>query len=375
MKKVLTIAIVALLATATVFAGVNFGGKFTGGYVLNWHEDDNGDWDYYGYQYGTDGIATGDAALSLSVKDDNGFWSLGFDYVKEFGDGDANADFTLNLDKIIGAQMGTELPVTLALGVGINGRQSGLRAYSNNSGHNFDRIRTNPDIVNFERATDPKPTTASFVTLTVGYEDFFKVNGAVTPMKVDGDILAVVGALITPINGVAVSANYVYNGHIATGVKENIPAENLFSAAADINIGELIDADFSIGASVAYAFADTDDTLGDPTNQLAATVYGGIDLIDAYVEYAGMYIGDETTNFLEVGVNLNVVKDLALNAYFGMGDMEHADDTYYVGATVGYDLAGVGLELNVEYNEQGRFGYGDDSIKGFSITPSVSVSF
>ena len=358
MKKVLTIAIVALLATATLFAGVTFSGNFTGGYVFNWNKDG----DFQAKPYGSDGTDTYDGALNLSVADDNGFWKLGFDYAQKFGAGKAEADFTLNLDKIIAAQMEKDLPVTIALGVGINGRQAGLRAYSNNSGNSFDRIRT-------AEAGAGNSYESSFVSLTVGYEDLFKVAGAVSPMEINGKRSAVVGALITPVEGIAVSADYVYNGQIHKGVAGAVDAENLFSAAADVDIASLIDANFKLGASVAYAYADTTKA----TSQVAATVYGGVDAVEGFVEYAVVLTDAKNTNFLEVGADLNVIDNLALNAYFGVGDLEAFEDSYFVGATVGYDLAGIGLELNVEYDTTGKFGY--TGVEGFSLTPSVSVSF
>ncbi len=370
MKKVLTIAVVALLATATLFAGVNFGGTVDVGYVFNWNKD--GDFDVF--QYGNDGDDTGEANIGLSISDDNGFWSVGIDYIPRYNsDGKVNAEVDLNLGAIIEALAQVDLPITWQFGLGFNGREAGLRAYKNVSGNNLDRIRSAEGgqkgrTYDEDAGEYTGSGWGTFFHTAVGYENLVTVSFAYDPVETES---LVIGALVAPINGLKVSADYVKNGQADKGVSGSPTADNLASVAADVNVATLVGLGFDLGVSASYLWAE------DAINQVAAVVYGGVDLVSGYVEYA-VEIEDkkdpDSIHYLEVGADLNVVDDLALDAYFGCQNLEEFEDNWYIGANIGYNLAGIGLNLNVEYAEGTRFA-DIGANQGFSITPSISLTF
>ena len=196
----------------------------------------------------------------------------------------------------------------------------------------------------------------------------------------------IVSAMTKPISGLAVSVDWALVGDKGTSFE--LKDTGVFGAAADVNIGEMLGLDFNIGVGVAdkYYYGEAVKT-----NVLAAQVYGGFDLLQAYVEYVNQYTGTDdakaegtdVVNMLHFGIDFNVLEGLILNVYTGAADLEHYGDTYYVGGNIGYEIAGVTFKLNLQYDE-GMYMYsvGGDvaqgavkSLGGFSITPMVKVSF
>ena len=86
-----------------------------------------------------------------------------------------------------------------------------------------------------------------------------------------------------------------------------------------------------------------------------------------------------------VGADFNVLEGLTLNVYTGstlLNETTEYADSFYVGGNVGYEIAGLGLNLNLQYakGNGGIAGLGDIaqggvSTTGFLITPSVTVAF
>ena len=255
--------------------------------------------------WGDDGDDTNPNSLNLSISDDNGIWSVGFragiTANEKVGKEDAGSDaqgatlgdsgsmdgnVTIDFAKLIGLE-----DWTLNAGMIGNDRYTTLRAYSNQSGNNFDRIRTNGN---------------SYVAwLGVGYGGFVEAQVAVDPglnggkddeITTTSDILA--SALVTPLSGLEISVDYAWKGD---GNKHS--DGSLFGAAADVNLGDMLGLDFSVGVSIADKYDFKTET-----NDVAVTVYSGIDLVDAAVEYGYIYNSDESAydHYLYVGANLNV---------------------------------------------------------------------
>ena len=370
MKKILTILAVALLACTTVFAAVNFSGSSTIGYMFNYgHVQDS--WSQL--FWGDDGDDTDPNTLNLSIADDNGIWSVGFragiqggaNKGATLGDtGSMGGNVTIDFAKLIGLE-----DWTLNAGMIGNDRYTTLRAYSNQSGKNFDRIRTQG---------------GSYVAwLGVGYGGLVEAQVAVDPglngkgdnpdnkgntnfddaIVTKSDLL--VSTLITPLSGLEVSVDYALRGDAdavaATNVKD---LKGVVSGAVDVNLGTMLDLGFDLGISAADRYNITTEG-----NDLAVTVYGGVDVVDVAVEYA--YTAADA-HFLYVGANLNVVENMLLDVYFGANNLAKFADTYYIGGDVGYTISGMTFKLGIEYSEGDSKEY---DLDGFNIVPSVSFSW
>ena len=378
MKKILTILTVALLACSTVFAAVNFSGELVSGYNLNFDKDGN----FSGHVFGQDGTDSNTTKLNLGIADDNGVWSVGIEGVL-VADGRVSGDLTVDMMKLFGA----DSDLSVKLGLAANDEQTVLRAYANPSGKNQDRIRTAAagvqanltvgyaDFVTVNVAGSPKTdAVADGGDLTNAWEMTFPQGPDGKPLTIgetqkptgfkanDGDVT--VSALVTPVDGVAVSAGWVLNGDGQNGTGK----EGAVTAAADVNVGALAGLDFDLGVSAAYIYG-----IGAENSVISGAVYGGVDVFDAYVEYS--YNTLETVdrpNFLVFGANFNVVENMLLDVFVGANDLGAFGDTFFVGGDVGYTVSGVTFQLGVEYAAGGAFSYDET---GFSIVPQVSVAF
>ena len=361
MKKILTILAVALLACTTVFAGVNFSGSSTIGYQINY---DNDQWKQL--FYGDDGDDTNPNSLNLTIADDNGIWSVGFRAGLT-----AEEKITVGTDEIstgsdaqgatVGdsGSMGGNVTIDFAKLFGLDGwkvnagmigndRYTTLRAYSNQSGNNYDRIRTNGN---------------SYVAwVGVGYGDLVEAQLAVDPglnggnddnITTTSDILASV--LVTPLDGLKVSVDYAWKGDGADG---------LVGGAVDVNISDMLGLDFAVGVSVADRY-----NIGDKANDLAVTVYGGVDVVDVAVEYA--YTAAKA-HYLYAKVNLNLIENMLLDVYFGANDVTKFADEVFVGGEVGYTISGMAFKLGVEYSVGASKEF---DLPGLNIVPSVSFAW
>lgn len=359
MKKILALVLVISLVSASVFAGVSFSGSATAGFQFNYDEEN-----WATHLYGDDGDDTDTASVNLSIADDNGLWSVKLEGTPTLDSSGAIAgDVTVDFGKMI---FGADSPFSLTAGMAANDRSTTLRAYSNQSGNSFDRVRTADngyfatlgfaygDLVQVQAALAPKLTgskTVQKADLTTGVVSEVKVTDTIYR----GDFTA--SALVTPVDGIAVSVDYVLNG-------EDDQDNGIFGAAADINIGELLGTDFTAGVSVAdrYNF--------EKGNDFAVTVYGGIDLIEVAVEYA--YTKDEAHS-LYAGIDLNLIDNLGIGLYTGADDVTDYENTYYVGTDLSYTYTNITFGLGLEYAEAAA-GFNYDN-GGLNIVPYVSVAW
>ena len=424
MKKVLALLLVCLLATSVAFAAVQFSGSLTAGAAINYDKDraDNDGWRVY--TYGDDGDDSDEMSLNFTLGDDQGLWSADVKGLwggqlgnteQLFGEsGKIEAIFKTNIAKAIAMAVGGESPIDVTLEAGGNRRVTTLRAYANASGANLDRVRT----IN---------NTSPF-GLTIGYQDFVQAQVTYAPELWDDrsssasaypeDLTA--SLLVKPYTGIALSVDYAMVGEskVLGGANTDVASANttninpdgeevlvnpsatysdaggLIGAALDFNIGQLLGADYNVGVSVADRYE-----FGTKYNQFAATVYGGIDMVSAYVEYAlrtygkslyeaadaGAAENDPITNtrvhekgvaehYLNVGVDLAVVENMNLNVYFGADDLADFVNQYFVGGNIGYTVSGIKFNMGVEYNASNWGAYNYDH-KGLMLVPSVAVSF
>ena len=104
-------------------------------------------------------------------------------------------------------------------------------------------------------------------------------------------------------------------------------------------------------------------------NSFATAVYGGVDVVDAFVEFrmdnAITEAATETKLGLKTQVNFNVVENLGLDVYFNIGDFDAFKTTYAVGGDASYTISGVKFAANLEYG----------ATAGFSVTPKIVVAF
>ena len=374
MKKFLTILTVALLACSTVFAAVNFSGELKAGYTFV-----NNDNEWTSHVMGQDGIDSNSTKLNLSIGDEAGIWSIGLEGVVNL-DARLMGDITVDVLKAFGLETDWDFSVALLA----NDRVTGLRAYSNKSGFSLDRIRSNE-----------KGLWTSF---TVGYGDIVSVNVAGGPKLTNGGADGsnnlvgmdaatnvgdfIVSALVTPIDGLAVSGGYVFNGEEKiSDVDGSKYGDGSFNVEVEADIAKLIGSDFTLGVGVADKYS-----LDAKANLVLAQVYGGMDFFTVAAEYGLVTAEGRTEHMFYVGADFNVIENLTLNVYTGslkLTDVAEYKDSFYVGGNIGYEIAGLGLNLNLQYAETpvgaigglGDIAQGGVATTGFSITPSVTVAF
>lgn len=379
MKKVLVSLLVLAIAVSSAFAAVDFTGKVVAGYVFQY---DNDEWNFA--TMGEDGVGSAPIKLNAGVADENGYWSVTLkgDLV---ADSRLGGNATVDLGKIL---LGADSDVSVKVGMYANDRITGYRAYTNQSGLNLDRVRTDKeglwfnldvaygDLVAVQVGGGPKLTAFTA-----------KANGDKTESGSWGNTAAdfIVSAIVRPIDGVAVSAAYTLTGDC--DLFGSYPSQNGYlNVEASVDLGKLLGTDWTFGLDVAdkMAFGTDEAPFG---NLFLASVYGGIDIVKLALEYGFYSLSmdgmSDSANYLYAGVDLNVLQGLILNAYFGAFSLEQFKDTWFLGANVGYQVYdGVTFQVNVQYAEDaaasiigGDISEGSVGAPGFTITPKMVIEF
>ena len=345
MKKVLTVLLVVLLATTTVFAAMNVSGRFRTGYKFSFNDGFTAD----GWKENTE------AKFSLKVSDDAGIWTVS---LKDWGDGALDSDdkikanLSLNFTNLLAAN-GVDLgDFDISASIGANGAMTALSAYNDVTGDEIYKVKNNG---------------AYSSELAVGYGDLIKAKINIDPTYEPTKKMPVaLSVMSTPVSGVSVSAVYAYNGLIYQVDKDTkVPADHVLGFAVNADFAALFGLDFQLGLA-AYDNVGLKD--GGNVNTFAAAVYGGVDLVDAYFELRmnnQLWKDGESTFGMKSQVNLNLVENLKLDVYFNIANFAKTADTYAVGGDVSYTISGVEFAGNLEYAA------GD----GFSITPKVIIAF
>ena len=368
MKKILTILTVALLACTTVFAALNVSGEFEAGYKFSFKDG----------KYAAESQDAKEGKFVLKVTDDANIWTINIKALDKLDSGNAlDGNLALDLDALLAAN-GVDLgDVSLALSIGNNSAMTALSAYNDVTGDSGYKFKNNGNY-----STE----------LAVGYGDYIQTKIAFDPRSAErdddtGDVKPgtgngslVISAMTAPIDGVKVSLAYSRDAIIyAKGSDDNgVKAPNAFGGAVDLNIGALLNSDFALGVSVYdnYAWGNTSSSMkgfvpGKAYNALAAAVYGGVDVVDAFVELrvdSNIDAKAVTTVGMKSQVNFNVVENLGLDVFFNIGDFDAFKTSYEVGGDVSYTLSGVKFAANLKYA-------GDEGNGVFSITPKVVVTF
>ena len=384
MKKILTVLVVVLLATTTIFA-VDFSRRFRAGYKFSFGDD-----------FTASAWKNPELKLTAKISDDAGIWTVNVKALnvesssftldkdaladlftgnvtspEEMADALGNAfevsggkvsldsddklsaNLSLNIAALLAANNVDLGDVSLALSIGSNGAMTALSAYNDvtgDSGYKF------------------KNDGAYSTELAIGYGDLIQTKIAIDP-NTAGKVAVALSALTKPVDGVAVSAVYGHNAIVYTMGSDDVGVsmKNAFGAAADFNIAALAGLDFDLGVTVYDNFAWEKDA---SYNALAAAVYGGVDFIDAYFELrmdnATVTKNTESNFGMKTQVNFNVVENLGLDVYLSASDFEAFDTTFKVGGDVSYTLSGVEFAANLEYAA---------ADEEFSITPKVIVVF
>ncbi len=368
MKKILTILLVAILASATLFA-VDISGRFRAGYEFKFKDGvDVTPW------------KSKEAKFTIKVSDDAGIWTIN---LKDWGEIDLSenpdkvgvgsldsndkfgANLSLNMAALLAAN-GVEMgDVSLSVNIGANTRMTALSAYNDVTGDEL-----------FKLKNDGKYSTE----IAVGYGDLIQTKIAVDPTSVvTKKMPLVISAMTTPVEGVSLSVGYAYNGYMYLASitpegwvdsKGKLTTEGVVdhgvTVATNVNVGTLAGLDFDLGVT---AYDNIGFTGKNTYNNFAAAVYGGVDVVDAYFEFRmdNTKIADVATNVfgMKTQVNFNVVENLGLDVFFNIGNFEKVGDTFEVGGDVSYTVSGVEFAANLKYAGGA----------GFSVTPKVIVVF
>ena len=368
MKKILTILTVALLACTTVFAALNVSGEFEAGYKFSFP---NGD-------YKAERQDAKEGKFVLKVTDDANIWTINIKALDKLDSSNKlDGNLAHDLDALLAANGVDMGDVSLALSIGNNSAMTALSAYNDVTGDAGYKFKNNGNY-----STE----------LAVGYGDYIQTKiafdprantrddkGKVEPNTGNGSI--VLSAMTAPVDGVKVSLAYSRDAIIyAKGSDDNaIYAVNAFGGAVDLNVGALAGLDFDLGVSVYDNYgwggtqkkndADALVALGKAYNALAAAVYGGVDVVDAFVEFrvdSDINAKAVTTVGMKSQVNFNVVENLGLDVFFNIGNFDAFKTSYEVGGDVSYTLSGGKFAANLKFA-------GDGNV--FSITPKVVVTF
>jgi hypothetical protein len=289
MRKILTIALVALMA-ASLFAGVKTSGYVQGSLRTTLTDAEDAAGDKFTLVRDDDSNQG-----KVSITDENKVWGTTIT---------AQSDrFMTNtwLDVMKVAQ--SESDIAVKVGFITRDRYATLTAWNANAdlGNRW-RVRFND--------------RGEAIYGEVGYQKMVKVNAALQmytgPMKEANreDLMSfLVSALVTPVDGVKVSGGFLskYMGNNAD--------DTAFVVASDIDVAKLAKLDCTIAAGVAYSKWDSADD-GD----VVAQVYGEYEGIGAYAE---MTMLDHSE--LEVGATYAFNDKLDTHAYVQFGDYEDID--------------------------------------------------
>lgn len=320
MRKILTIALVALMA-ASLFAGVK-----TSGYVQGTVHADFDD--------GADAVVfakDSDNKAQVNITDENKVWGT---------------SITAQSDKFITKTWLDVMKVAKSEGdvaVKVNfltwDRITTLSAYTNNADDvNTWRLRTDKqgEGVNVELGFQ------KMVKAQVGmqfYEEAMTADNREDKMSLLASVLA------TPVDGVKASFGYrLYNF-------EGDNNKTGFVVAAEADVAKLADLDFSLAAGVAYKRLEASDD-----GQLTAQVFGEYEGISGYVELGFL----DVENYLRMGAGYAFNDKLDASAYLAFYD--YSDIDFDTNVTIGAEANYV-LNKQISFYGNVEYGYRNDNAK------------
>ena len=290
MKKTLSILLVVLLATTSLFAGVNLKGRIGFGHTIGFDGTTTAG-DYLG-----DGKAVNGGRFQVLVDSE---------YVTgEIRDGGARAQIvgtaTVKLSSILNDAFGLELPVNVNV---LAGNQSFTSSYA--FGYADPTDREDNLALNAARTSMPAGVVVSYGNVAT-----VNVYGSIT----SGDKKALAEIQLAPVNGVKVQGAYALNN-----------GGNNLQAGALVDVAALAKADFALTVS-GQIIANTEDF---SKAAYYAALTGGVKDASAYAEYVNK-AGVSTVN-LGAGYKINAEK---LPVSLGAGVSLDNFDALKVGASV-----------------------------------------
>jgi len=300
MRKILTIALVALMA-ASLFAGVK-----TSGYVQGTVHADFDD--------GADAVLfakDSDNKAQVNITDENKVWGT---------------SITAQSDKFITKTWLDVMKVAKSEGdvaVKVNfltwDRITTLSAYTNNADDvNTWRLRTD----NQGEGVNVELGFQKMVKAQVGMQFY---EGTMTADNREDKMSLLASVLATPVDGVKASFGYRLYDFDADNAKTG------FVVAAEADVAKLADLDFSLAAGVAYKKLEASDD-----GQLTAQVFGEYEGISGYVELGFL----DVENYARVGANYAFNDKVDAGAYVAFYDYSDIDFDVNVllGAEANYKL-------------------------------------
>lgn len=340
-KFVATLALV-LLVVVSLAAAPTFSGRFRQGYTFTFAE-------------GADPAITEwkseEAKLIIKFADDNGLWTIDLKTTGPLNSNDKwGANASINLGKLLGAA-GVDLgDFGMTASIGANTKMTALSAYNDVTGNEYYKLKNNGK---------------ASAQLAMNYGKLVKFNVAGDPTNAGRSV--VVSALTEPVEGVSVSVAYARNAWIGDNFDSDYTAKNMIGGAVNVDVAKLAGLDFKLGVSAYDNYALKENSVS--YNSLAANVNGGVEKVDGFVEFLmnNVISDSSTSNYaMNTQVNLNLVKNLGLDVYFNIANLEKTGDTFSVGGDVSYKLSGVEFAMNMEYAK---------ASKSFAVTPKVIIVF
>jgi len=326
-KFVLTLALVLMVAvTLSAATPLEVSGSFKAGYTFT----------FDAAKTAPAPISTKDATINAEFAGD--FWSLEIGGALNYGKkavGDATAE--IYLDKALAAEGVDMGDVSLTLHVGTDVGKGAPSVLADKNEYRKDK--------------GVGMTKADNFGLTIGYADMVEVFFSMFPNK---DFPMVVGAKVTPLDGVSVALGFSNDYTAATN--------KAFAVSAKADVKALADLDFDLAVTGEYLM-DIDAE----TSLINADVTGGYAGATLWVAYNT----DLTTHKLAAKAAYKTVVEgftLSAGVKFSSDDLSDIANKYEVGIDAGasYKLGGVTYALDLAYGVKAE---------KFTVKPSAAISF
>ena len=348
MKRILSVLLIALLATTAVFADWAFSGNFDIGYTFGFDGDTTLttiDGDNSAPEAGFLKLAGGNDYISFDVRGELEVVNTGDNAGSLVRGGGIGMTATLNATNLLNLAFGLELPVDVNFYLGNQSPETDADyAYADPSGID-DEIS-----LGAERNMYPAGVSVGYGSLITGY-----AYAALDILNTTGNAGGLFEIRTNPIAGVRANIGYVAS---AAETAQD------FQVSALVDFGELFGLGFGLDVSASYV-ANIDHA--EDNSHFMAAVTGSYAGFGAYAEYE--YYNDTesaSTHDKESNVYLGVSYDLATAVPVSLGadltlNNVQDEDAFSVGGDVSVGLAILDLnlyaELGVEDFSDGDTGY------------------
>ncbi len=322
MRKILTIALVALMA-ASLFAGVK-----TSGFVQGTVHADFDEKVATGSKSADPVLnaADGDNKAQIVITDENKVWgtTITVQNTKDFG---LISKTWLDIMKVAQVENDFSAKVTFLT----YDKIAGLSAYTNKADKkNVWRVRT----ANEGHGVNAEFAYSKYVKAQAGIQIY---DGAITQDNRDDSLKThrptfVASVLGTPVDGVKLSAGTLIWNFDTDKVASQ------YVVAAEVDVAKLADLDFSLAGGITYK----NNYKGKDTNgktydgDMTAQVFGGYDIFSGYVEVGFL----ETKKYTKLGAACDVAENADVGVYFCTTDYTSIkfDENVTIGVEGNYKL-------------------------------------